>query len=343
MDKKDKLQRLLKVFTPDSTKIDFSNFDNEINKLKDSLKEKIQVKTLEDVNTTLEQNRKKINFEPLLTEFNSLKQNLTDQNNQVNSQLVEALDNKLKELSNTVSLSNQQANLGDEGLKNQICQLNAEIAILSARKVEIPDFGKQIKDTEIKLMGVIQTAKEIDELQDEKNSELTQSQLALLEKALKDLKQQFHNRGGGSMNRQIFINGADPLTRYTDINLKAGANVTITYVNNNQTKKVDITLSSSGGGGGGNARSINSISVNTNAAFASNTDYVYLCTGTLTLTLPDATAGNTNLYTIKNVGTGVVTVATTSSQTIDGALTQVMNVQFTSIDVVSDTSNWSIT
>jgi hypothetical protein len=135
----------------------------------------------------------------------------------------------------------------------------------------------------------------------------------------------------------------DVLKRYTDINIKPGANVTITYANNNQTKKVDITITSTGGGGGGNARSINSVSTATNAAAAALTDYVYLCSGTMTLTMPDATSGNVNLYTIKNVGTGVITVNTTSSQTIDGDLTKVMPVQFTSIDLVSDTANWSIT
>lgn len=58
-------------------------------------------------------------------------------------------------------------------------------------------------------------------------------------------------RGGGNMNRNIAINGnSSVLSRYTDINLKAGSNVTITAVNNNTTKYVDITITSSGGGGG---------------------------------------------------------------------------------------------
>ena len=65
--------------------------------------------------------------------------------------------------------------------------------------------------------------------------------------------------------------------------------------------------------------------------------------GTLTLTMPDATAGNTNLYTVKNVGSGVVTINTTSAQTIDGSSTIVMPVQFTSVDLISDTANWVIT
>jgi len=46
------------------------------------------------------------------------------------------------------------------------------------------------------------------------------------------------------MNRQMFIGGVDPLTKYTDMNLKAGPNCTITYANNNATGKVDVTISS---------------------------------------------------------------------------------------------------
>jgi hypothetical protein len=60
------------------------------------------------------------------------------------------------------------------------------------------------------------------------------------------------NHGGGNANRNIAVNGnSSTLSRYTDINLKAGANTTITYANNDTTKQTDITFASSGGGGGG--------------------------------------------------------------------------------------------
>lgn len=144
------------------------------------------------------------------------------------------------------------------------------------------------------------------------------------------------------MNRKITFGGTDYLTRYTDINYKAGSNVTFTIANNNTTKMVDVTVAATGGGGG-TVRSINSVSVDTSAAAVAATDYVYLCSGTMILTLPDATASNTNLYTIKNVGSGIITIATTSAQTIDGTTTITMPTQYTSVDVISDTANWSIT
>lgn len=94
------------------------------------------------------------------------------------------------------------------------------------------------------------------------------------------------------------------------------------------------TISASG-------KSINVVSVNTNAGSDSSTDYVYLASGTINITLPTA-VGNQNLYTIKNVSTGVITINTTSSQTIDGSLTAPIKVQYLSLTIISDGANWNI-
>lgn len=149
---------------------------------------------------------------------------------------------------------------------------------------------------------------------------------------------------GGALNRQIFINNADPLIRYTDLNLKAGSNITITYQNNDVTKKVDVTFTSSGGGGGaGITRSVNSIAVDTLAGNSTTTDYVYLAAGTLNLTLP-STVGNSNLYTVKNTGAGTVTITPQAGELIDGQSNLQLPVQFTSVDLISNNSgNWDIT
>jgi hypothetical protein len=94
-------------------------------------------------------------------------------------------------------------------------------------------------------------------------------------------------------------------------------------------------------GAGGSAKSINSVSTNTAAGSTSSTDYFYFGSGTINITLPTA-VGNTNNYTIKNVGTGVITIDTTSSQTIDGSLTAPINVQYLSLTLISDGANWNI-
>ena len=70
-----------------------------------------------------------------------------------------------------------------------------------------------------------------------------------------------------------------------------------------------------------------------------STDELIDCTsGTFTVTLPTA-VGFSRSYIIKNSGTGVITVATTSSQTIDGNLTVGLN-QYDSITVRSTNANW---
>lgn len=105
-----------------------------------------------------------------------------------------------------------------------------------------------------------------------------------------------------------------------------------------------IAFRAGGGGGTGTGatnRVISNISTNTSAAAVANTDYVYLATGTITVTLPTA-VGNTDVYTVKNVSTGIVTIATTSSQTIDGSLTVAEGAQYQSLTFVSDGANWNI-
>jgi hypothetical protein len=147
-------------------------------------------------------------------------------------------------------------------------------------------------------------------------------------------------RGGGNANRQIFIGGADPLTRYTDINLKAGTGVTLSYANNNATKKVDITFVSSGGSG--TVRSIATTSVSSVVGDTAGTDYVVICSEGVKITLPTA-ASNTNLYTIKNTAASSVLVAPDGAETIDADSNIILSTQYTAVDLISDGTNWNIT
>lgn len=95
-------------------------------------------------------------------------------------------------------------------------------------------------------------------------------------------------------------------------------------------------------GSSGITRSISSISTNTTAGATSSTDYVYIITSlSPTLTLPTA-IGNTNRYTVINAGTGSPSVATTSSQTINGSSTASMPSQNMSLVFISDNANWHI-
>lgn len=54
-----------------------------------------------------------------------------------------------------------------------------------------------------------------------------------------------------------------------------------------------------------------------------STDEVIRCDGTFTVTLPEAT-GSGRAYAIKNIGTGVITVACNGADTIDGDTTETL-------------------
>jgi hypothetical protein len=73
------------------------------------------------------------------------------------------------------------------------------------------------------------------------------------------------------------------------------------------------------------------------------TDYIINCTANrFTVTLPTAVSIAGRSYIIKNSGTSTITVATTSSQTIDGATTFILQVQYQTVTVVSNGANWII-
>jgi hypothetical protein len=74
---------------------------------------------------------------------------------------------------------------------------------------------------------------------------------------------------------------------------------------------------------------------------ATPSDSTVLVSGTTTITLPTAAGIKGKAYTIKKTDTGTTsTVATTSSQTIDGATTLAMATQYEGVTVQSDGSNW---
>lgn len=73
-----------------------------------------------------------------------------------------------------------------------------------------------------------------------------------------------------------------------------------------------------------------------------STDYLdNVTSGTNTQTLPTAVAISGRIYVIKNSGVGVVTLATTGGQTIDGSATQTI-ATLNSLTVMSDGANWII-
>jgi hypothetical protein len=92
---------------------------------------------------------------------------------------------------------------------------------------------------------------------------------------------------------------------------------------------------------GGITRTIINISTTTTGAAAPSTDYVYIATSSFTYTQPTA-VGNTNMYTIKNAGIGIITIIFTSGQNADGSTSITLN-SGVSLNLISDNSNWIIT
>ena len=145
------------------------------------------------------------------------------------------------------------------------------------------------------------------------------------------------------------------LTRFTAGISASGAtfsgpvNLTNTLLINGTQGSNNQVLTSTGSGitwaavPAGFSRSINTITSSTTAGSTANIDYVYNgnTSGNINLTLPTAVS-NTNRYTVKNSNIGILTVLTTSSQTIDGLTGYALSKQYQAIDLLSDNSNWFI-
>jgi hypothetical protein len=81
----------------------------------------------------------------------------------------------------------------------------------------------------------------------------------------------------------------------------------------------------------------------TGAYTATNDDYVIDCTsGTFTVTLPASSGRTGRILIIKNSGAGTITVDGNASETIDGAATYAISVQYGTVQIMSDGTNWKI-
>lgn len=343
MKKRTKLSKLLNILSPDGTRVDFDEFDKEVSTLKSKLQEKIQARTLEDVNVQLNRFRKSINLQPLVDAVTNIRSSVEEEYADINKEL----DQKSTELRILISKSIASP-AKVRALEEEINSL--QVQVLSLEEVRKTDARMMAEcltvmtDVEDRMAEMdLNLSARLDALEEVEPEEVIDWQKKI-EELRRDLMSRISNIGGGSMNRQITVANVDPLTKYTDINLKAGSNMTITTSVNDTTKRVDITFASSGGGGSvvGTSRSITTLTTSSVIGTTSGVDQVYLANGGIQITLPTA-IGDTNLYTIKNVGTSSVLVNTTGGQTIDNDPTVIMPVRYTSVDLISDTANWNVT
>jgi len=107
---------------------------------------------------------------------------------------------------------------------------------------------------------------------------------------------------------------------------------------------INISYPPQGAEGGANIGNISTITSNTTLTTA---HYVVLCnttSGTITVTLPAATNNSRRIYNIKKTdSTGnSITIDGNASETIDGTLTKSLNLQYESLTIICDGSNWHI-
>lgn len=338
-----KLQRLLNRLdgTNERTASAISEFESGVKTLRQKLQQEISASTLEEVNLKINKLRKSVDLEPILKGLQDLESNFRE--------------SILSILSDIESKSTELKNLtvrGDRELGEQSASIENEIAVLretldnlvSSNRTQLNLINTDLTSLLSKNLATQEdlssSAKEskdlIDSVKTEKDEDIKKVNKKV-DDARVELIERITNKGGGNMNRQVLFNSTNYLKKYTDYNLIAGNNVTFTISENNTAKRVNLTIASSGSGGG-RVRLIQSVAVDTVMGDDADTDYVYLVSGTTSMTLPTAT-GNDNQYTIKNVGVGVVTVV----GTIDNDTNVVMPVRYTSVDIISNDTDWNIT
>jgi len=138
------------------------------------------------------------------------------------------------------------------------------------------------------------------------------------------------NAGGGVGNTYIYDKG------YV-INGAGSAALMINTTTDNGVDRLQVNGSISGIG------FKQAYVTKTGAYTATNDDYVIDCTsGTFTVTLPASSGRTGRILIIKNSGAGTITVDGNGAETIDGAATYSLAVQYATIQIISDGTDWKI-
>lgn len=349
-----KLQKILNKLdgTNERTASAIRDFETGVKTLEERLKQEFSASTLEEVNLKMNKFRKSIDLKPILDGIKTLETNFRES---VLSILTD-IETKDAEYKNALKASsynqtNETTKLQDDlmllrdNLNKLVNDNTAELNTINNQLIGLTKTTKTFA-TKDEVTAVSEESKKLVARVEKKKDEEVQDLNATLKELRSDLITRINNKGGGNMNRNIAIGGnTSVLSMYTDINLKAGNNVTITYVRNNTTKYTDVTISATGGSGsvGGTVRSVNNISTSQSAGNTQGTDYVYICSAGVNVTLPSAST-NTNLYTIKNISTSSILVSRDGTDTIEADTSLILATQYTAVDLISDgISNWNIT
>ena len=316
-----------------------ADFDASVKVMRDKLKQDIiPIATLNDIRTEVSNLRKKIDINPLLeateTLKNQFKQNALD--------TLKEIEDRTAELRKVIDEGNRNMEEKTDTIAKNVATINEKVEKVSGEtSTQIKQVITKVEEVSGKLL-TFADKKDIDEkirkLEEKDNTEELKD---YTDKTRAELMNLLAQKGGGNMNRNIAVGGnTSVLSKFTDLNIRPGTNVTLTYTNNNTTKYTDLTIAATGGAG--TSRSISTVAVSSVIADTAATDIVVIASAGIQLTLPTA-VGNTNLYTLKNIAASSIFVGTTGGQTIDSDTNLILATQYTAVDLISDNANWHIT
>lgn len=248
---KKKLQRIItKLKTGLEPVESLDELEGGIKQLTSKLHKKIEVKSLDSVNSTLEKWRKEIDFAPVLSSLKELKEGT----NTIYRELGTNLENRATELfqrAETALKTLESTQNDTEELREEISNIRGNFKNSETKSKDIEgkheNLSKELKSIS---KGVNDLVKELDSkilTIGKDTGKAGKDILSIKEEFIKlraELLTLINNIGGGNMNRQIKVGGTDVLTKYTDINLVAGTGITLTTAVDETDKNVDITITS---------------------------------------------------------------------------------------------------
>ena len=296
--KKAKLSKLLKVLTPDP--VDFSVLDQKIKELKEQLLEKVQVKTLDDVNSELEKFRKRINLDGLLEAVREIKDSIDSRFEQLTSDL----NSKSQVLEDLIAQSGSDSEV--QALSIEVEALKANLSSLdNLRKDGLKDVSQSIESLSQGFTSSLKTISQKIETRLSVLEKPTKDELTSVKKELREEIEELRritleglSHIGGSPNQRIRVGGTVMSDRYADINLVAGTGISLSAADDTTDKDVDITITATGD------QSVTLLDVSANSLTTPNSIY------NLSAGIPvnfKSSDGNTILYldeTNERIGVG---------------------------------------
>lgn len=307
MTKNNKLKKLLRYLTsPDEVTQSFELFDEELSDATQELKNTIQdnlattieneLKNIEESIVPLRQSLEEIKI-PDLSPLTERAQRL-EENSRSQAQMLGSLESKVLSIPDQLSQLQQSI----DNTSQQIPHVTATLSGLERNFLGIKSAQETLtNNSKITLQNYEKLRSDLEtftEVQDRLRKDLLS----------------FANRGGGNMNRRITVSGSDPLTKYTDINFKAGTGVTLTPSTDETNKRVDLTVTATGAVSSvSNSNGTLTISPTTGAVIASlNLAKANTWTGVQTFSPTARTTGSASYFVVNAPADTGITSATES-------------------------------